>query len=175
MLIVFAFLSNECFLLCSLHYCALHWCCRDIAQGEELLISYGPAWEQAWVAYLDAMLEWHEMLALMDYLGKERDMEATHMLPPQFRAPLEAPPGMFPASFFAEEAQCLGPIPCEGWTGDDRVRQMHGPGEMAEVVRARAFAGEHFVMLGGAESEEEEEEEEKQGDSGRGVNKNEEL
>jgi hypothetical protein len=115
---------------------------RDIEEGEELLLSYGPAWEQAWAAYLDQMLEWHETLNLLESL--EKDLDSFEMFPPQFRASVGAPAGMFPDTFFADE--CLGPIPCDSSAGQEQgggasrhPRRLHGPDEMAAVMEARAL------------------------------------
>ena len=136
----------EFFRICIVLYCIGADACRDIAQGEELLLSYGPAWEEAWVSYLDALLQWHDTLALLEYLGKYGELEVLKKQPPQFRSAIAAPSGFFPASFFGVE--CLGRIPCAGGLGVGGERESagdHGAEEMAAVLQARRYAVEHFA------------------------------
>lgn len=130
--------------MCNYYYFTIIYY-RDIAQGEELLLSYGPAWEQAWVSYLDAMLEWHDTLALLEKLGRTAALQSLKMAPPQFRAAISAPSDFFPASFYGDE--CLGPIPCGGGQGMEREtesRDEHGAEERAVLQEARAYATDHF-------------------------------
>eukprot|EP00602_Paraphysomonas_sp_CaronLab_P005770 CAMPEP_0185033988 /NCGR_PEP_ID=MMETSP1103-20130426/23456_1 /TAXON_ID=36769 /ORGANISM="Paraphysomonas bandaiensis, Strain Caron Lab Isolate" /LENGTH=428 /DNA_ID=CAMNT_0027570461 /DNA_START=21 /DNA_END=1304 /DNA_ORIENTATION=- len=71
---------------------------RDIAVGEELLISYGAEWERAWLSYVDEVIAWTEK-----YGGDGIVMR------PQFRQPISAPDGMFPENFMSE---CIGSTGC---------------------------------------------------------------
>lgn len=139
--------------------------CRDIAEGDELLIDYGPSWEVKWTTYLDQMVEFHEVLAVLESTGRNLDDLSFDLTPPQFRCSIESPAGMFPASFFVDE--CLGSIPCDEAgsahvRGDNRLKQLHGANELQSVLKARSFAAaNHRYFTGpsamtGAEEEEEE-------------------
>lgn len=66
---------------------------RDIAVGEELLLFYGEPWESSYVEHLDRLDEWVEE-------GEADDKK------PQFRAPIEAPEGLFPKWW---RGSCIGP------------------------------------------------------------------
>lgn len=123
---------------------------RDIKAGEELLLFYGHAWEEAWMQYLDRMMEWYEILSVLEQLGT--DLAAFEMTPPQFRAPVGAPGGLFPDSFFVDD--CLGPIPCRGeGEGQWDPHSLHGEEEKDELVKAWAHAAVHFKKksVGGSE------------------------
>ena len=77
---------------------------RPIAEGEELLLSYGQEWEQAWLRYTEAMSAW-----LAVYGDKSSDLT----LAPQFRHPIGPPAGLFPQSFFSGKAKkCLSSRDC---------------------------------------------------------------
>lgn len=86
------------------------------------------------------MLEWHEVLNLIEARGI--DLDSYGMAPPQFRAPISAPPGLFPESFFVDT--CLGPIPCESTTNVKSIRDLHGAEEIGDVVKAREYATLHY-------------------------------
>lgn len=118
---------------------------RDIRAGEELLVSYGIEWERAWKNYLTRMLHWHEVMDLLQDRGE--DISSLDVLPPQFRAPISAPPGMFPESFLA--AECLGTIPCENMNGDmtasDVRKLMHTKENRVALERTINYADQHLV------------------------------
>mmetsp|Transcript_1983 Transcript_1983/g.3782 ORF Transcript_1983/g.3782 Transcript_1983/m.3782 type:complete len:488 (-) Transcript_1983:111-1574(-) len=121
---------------------------RDIAAGEELLMDYGPEWEDAWKSYLDEMIHWHEVLNLIESLGK--NLDSFDMIPPQFRASVGSPPGLFPSSFFVDD--CLGVIPCTPSSGENvnvngrgsRLREKHSAEEMATLLKAREHAATYY-------------------------------
>lgn len=120
-----------------------YYATRDIAAGDELFLSYGPEWEESWVDHLERMMEWHRTLSLLESLGKNLSMLNTH--PPQFRAFVGAPAGMFPSSFFVDE--CLGEIPCDirRGKGESDIRMLHDSNEVNDILEAMTYA-EKFSM-----------------------------
>jgi hypothetical protein len=67
---------------------------RPIAQGEELLLDYGTAWEGAWRGYLDMMAAW---------VAKNGNSGQSLMNAPQFRQPIGVSEGFFPPLFFKQK------------------------------------------------------------------------
>mmetsp|Transcript_21797 Transcript_21797/g.36729 ORF Transcript_21797/g.36729 Transcript_21797/m.36729 type:complete len:443 (+) Transcript_21797:152-1480(+) len=88
---------------------------RPIAQGEELLLDYGTAWSQQWLQHLDRLIEWNENFS-------DRPLKA---LKPQFREPIGAPEGFFPAHF---KSECIGKASCN---------------ESPSIKRRKAFTAMH--------------------------------
>jgi hypothetical protein len=69
---------------------------EDIEPHTELLISYGDAWENAWMKYLDDMSMWTQITTL----------ENSDEYPPQFRQYISAPESLYLENIY--KARCIG-------------------------------------------------------------------
>jgi hypothetical protein len=107
---------------------------RDIEAGEELLLSYGEQWERAWMRHLDEMKEWSE----------NYDVNSVAMRP-QFREPLAAPDGFFPANF---KKDCIGAKGCSSSRAKRRSSKLRVvEAKVKEIEVAREFAKKTFRVF----------------------------
>ncbi|CAE7691180.1 unnamed protein product [Symbiodinium microadriaticum] len=108
---------------------------RDIAEGEELLLSYGEQWERAWMRYLGEMKVWIE-----------KNGVSSIALKPQFREPITAPKGFFPPNF---DADCIGATGCKKSRANKRSKNPVKSQfvDAPDIELAREYAKSNFNVL----------------------------
>ena len=97
------------------------------------------------------MIELHQTLRILE--NKERDILDFDIVPPQFRASIGAPSGMFPHSFYVDE--CLGIIPCDilrGERSNRKIRERHNINEFQAIMKAKGNIKRHAKAVGGLPS-----------------------
>jgi hypothetical protein len=118
---------------------------RDIAEGEELLLSYGQEWEEAWVQHLEKILHANTEVRAAREAWESRNKEGPKPIPekPQFRTFITAPPGLFPEHF---NMDCVG-FGCGKDALPDESGDLEGLGEKDVLVaKAMAFAKNNFLI-----------------------------
>lgn len=118
---------------------------RDISEGEELLLSYGPEWEEAWLQHLTMLVTANANSAKALREWEERSRKGLKPIPekPQFRTYITAPSGLFPEHF---NLDCVG-FSC----GKDIVPDEGGDIEALEakdllVTEAMKYAKTNFLI-----------------------------
>jgi hypothetical protein len=104
----------------------------DISPGEELFLSYGAHWEAEWRRHLELVEHWlsthcnspHENATSISARDHCRVSRA-----PQFREPMQAPDGLFPAAWM--DTPCLGPT-CGK---ERRQRTLFTQGQTAQSIQ----------------------------------------